>query len=161
MYKEQYDTGQSKCLISMNESMKSILSKYHIDYKLSQATPLPLRLRKYIEGGIEKQKDTNCYTYKHLEDFVLFYSDCTGNEASNNKVYVETGHDFAKALRMSLKFAFEIADLLAILSDKFYIVISYDDTDFMVSFYCKRDSEEWLVEDLDSYADETIFVITT
>jgi len=80
----------------MNENMKSILSKHQIDYKLSQATPLPLRLRKYIERGIEKRKDTNCYTYKHLEDFEPFYSDCTGNEASNNKVYVKTGHDIAK-----------------------------------------------------------------
>jgi len=60
-----------------------------------------------------------------------------------------------------LKFAFEIADLLVKHSDKFYIVVSYDDTDFMVTFYCKRDSEEWLVEDLDSYAEEAIFVIAT
>lgn len=33
--------------------------------------------------------------------------------------------------------------------------------DFIVSFYCKRKHEEWLIDDLDSYMDEAIFVITT
>lgn len=33
--------------------------------------------------------------------------------------------------------------------------------DFIVSFYCKRKYEEWLIDNLDSYMDEAIFVITT
>ena len=39
MYKEQYKNRTQKYLISMNESMKYILDKYHADYI---AKPLPL-----------------------------------------------------------------------------------------------------------------------
>ena len=38
MYKEQYKNRTQKYLISMNESMKYILDKYHADYI---AKPLP------------------------------------------------------------------------------------------------------------------------
>ena len=33
--------------------------------------------------------------------------------------------------------------------------------DFFVSFYCKRKDEEWLIDDLDSYTEEAIMVMTT
>ena len=46
-------------------------------------------MNKYIEVGIEKREDVNCYTYKSLEKFELFYQDYTGNEFSNNKVVVD------------------------------------------------------------------------
>ena len=152
---------QAKYLISMNENMKSILDKYGGDNLLLQTTPLLLRLNKYIERGIEKRKDVNCYTYKSNKHFELFYPDSTGNEFSNNKVYIEANEDVAETLRMSLRFAFAIAKLLDNISNKFNIVVSYADTDFTVSFYCKRDSEEWLTNDLDSYTEEAILVITT
>lgn len=89
MYKERYKTENIKHLISINESMKSIFDKLHIDYKLQQAVTLPLRLRRYIERGIVKQEDINSYTYKDVKDFALCYSDSTGNEYTNNKVYIE------------------------------------------------------------------------
>ena len=161
MYREQYKIGQKDCLISMNENMKSVFDKYGVDYKSLQTATLPLRLSKYIENGIEKLKDADCYIWKNLKSFELFYSDCTGNEYSNNKVYVDADHDIAEALRISLKFAFAMAELLDSVPESFNVVTSYDGTDFTVSFYCKRDTEEWLADDLDSYAEEAIFVITT
>ena len=161
MYKEQYKIGQTDCLVSLNEGMKSVLDKYDVDYKSLQATPIPLRLNRYIENGIAKLEDGNCYTYKNIKSFEHFYSDCTGNEYSNNKVYVDADHDIAEALRISLKFAFALAELLDGIPENFNVVTSYDGTDFTVSFYCKRDTEEWLADDLDSYAEEAIFVITT
>lgn len=161
MYRGRYKIGQKDCLISMNENMKSVFDKYGVDYKLLQATTLPLRLSRYIENGIAKLKDANCYTYKNIKGFELFYSDRTGNEYSNNKVYVDTDNDIAEALRISLKFAFAMAELLDSVPESFNVVTSYDGTDFTVSFYCKRDTEEWLVDDLDSYEEEAIFVITT
>lgn len=69
--------------------MMSLLNKCDIDYKSLQDTVLPLWLNKYIEVGIEKREDVNCYTYKSLENFELFYQDCTGNEFLNNKVLVD------------------------------------------------------------------------
>ena len=162
MHQERYKTGQKEYLVSINGNMKSILDEYGVDYKsLQQAATLPSRLSKYIEGGIGKLKDTECYTWKNLKGFELFYPDCTGNEYSNNKVHIGTESDMGKALEMSLKFAFATAGLLCGISESFNVVASYDGTDFMVSFYCKRDTEEWLANDLDSYAEEAIFVITT
>lgn len=161
MYKELYKIGQTDCLISMNENMKSVLDKYCLDYKLLQTTTLPLGLSKRIEGGIGKLKDENCYTYKNAKGFEHFYPDSTGNEYSNNKVYVDADHDIAEALRVSLKFAFALAELLDGIPENFNVVTSYDGTDLTVSFYCKRDTEEWLADDLNSYAEEAIFVITT
>ena len=67
----------------------SLLNKCDIDYKSLQDTVLPLWLNKYIEVGIEKREDVNCYTYKNIKKFELFYQDYTGNEFLNNKVLVD------------------------------------------------------------------------
>ena len=66
-------------MISINEAMMSLLNKCDIDYKSLQDTVLPLWLDKYIEVGIEKREDVNCYTYKNIKKFELFYQDYTGN----------------------------------------------------------------------------------
>lgn len=168
MYKEQFEmlTSTSEInwyTISINEAMRSLLNKYNIDYKSLQDTVLPLWLNKYIEVGIEKREDVNCYTYKNIKKFELFYQDYTGSEFSNNKVVVDVDKvgNVAKSLGISLKFAFKIAGLLVKILQNFNIVISYDNMDFIVSFYCKRKYEEWLIDNLDSYMDEAIFVITT
>lgn len=166
MYKEQFERVTStseinRYIISMNEAMMSLLSNSDIDYKSLQDTELPLWLNKYIDVGIEKREDVNCYTYKNLRKFELFYQDRTGNEFSNNKVIVDKVGNVAKGLGISLKFAFKIAELLESIPQDFNIVISYDNMDFVVSFYCKRKNEEWLIDDLDSYTDEAVFVITT
>lgn len=94
MYKEQFEmlTSTSEInwyTISINEAMRSLLNKYNIDYKSLQDTVLPLWLNKYIEVGIEKREDVNCYTYKNIKKFELFYQDYTGSEFSNNKVVVD------------------------------------------------------------------------
>lgn len=166
MYKEQFERVTStseinRYIISMNEAMMSLLSNSDIDYKSLQDTELPLWLNKYIDVGIEKREDVNCYTYKNLRKFELFYQDRTGNEFSNNKVIVDKVGNVAKGLGISLKFAFKIAELLESIPQDFNIVISYDNMDFVVSFYCKRKNEEWIIDDLDSYTDEAVFVITT
>lgn len=166
MYKEQFERVTStseinRYIISINEAMVSLLSNSDIDYKSLQDAELPLWLNKYINVGIEKREDVNCYTYKNLRKFELFYQDRTGNEYSNNKVIVDKVGNVAKGLGISLKFAFKIAELLEGIPQDFNIVISYDNMDFVVSFYCKRKNEEWLIDDLDSYTDEAIFVITT
>lgn len=67
----------------------------------------------------------------------------------------------AKGLEISLKFAFRIAELLEKFPQSFDIVISYDNMNFFVSFYCKRKDEKWLIDDLDSYTEEAIMVMTT
>ena len=82
MYKEQFEmvTSTSEInwyTISINEAMRSLLNKYNIDYKSLQDTVLPLWLNKYIEVGIEKREDVNCYTYKNIKKFELFYQDYT------------------------------------------------------------------------------------
>jgi len=168
MYKEQLERVTStseinRYTISINEAMMSLLNKCDIDYKSLQDTVLPLWLNKYIEIGIEKREDVNCYTYKNIKKFELFYPDYIGNEFSNNKVVVDVDKvgNVAKSLGISLKFAFKIAGLLENFPQNFNIVISSDNMDFIVSFYCKRKHEEWLIDDLDSYMDEAIFVITT
>lgn len=69
--------------------------------------------------------------------------------------------NIAKGLEISLKFAFKLAELLGKFPQSFNIVISYDNMDFIVSFYCKRKNEEWLIDDLDSYTEEAIMVMTT
>lgn len=168
MYKEQLELVTStseinRYTISINEAMMSLLNKCDIDYKSLQDTVLPLWLNKYIEVGIEKREDVNCYTYKNIKKYELFYQDYIGNEFSNNKVVVDVDKvgNVAKSLGISLKFAFKIAGLLEKFPQNFNIVISYDNMDFIVSFYCKRKYEEWLIDDLDSYMDEAIFVITT
>lgn len=53
-----------------------------------------------------------------------------------------------------------LAELLGKFPQSFNIVISYDNMDFIVSFYCKRKNEEWLIDDLDSYTEEAIMVMT-
>lgn len=166
MYKEQFEivTSTSEInwyMISINEAMMSLLNKCDIDYKSLHDTVLPLWLDKYIEVGIEKREDVNCYTYKNIKKFELFYQDYTGNEFSNNKVVVDKVGNVAKGLEISLKFAFKLAELLGKFPQSFNIVISYDNMDFIVSFYCKRKDEEWLIDDLDSYTEEAIMVMTT
>ena len=94
MYKEQLERVTStseinRYMISINEAMMSLLNKCDIDYKSLQDTVLPLWLDKYIEVGIEKREDVNCYTYKNIKKFELFYQDYTGNEFLNNKVLVD------------------------------------------------------------------------
>lgn len=76
-------------------------------------------------------------------------------------MFIDKGKNTEGTLGICLKFTFAIARLLESLSDKFNIVLSFDGDDFIVSFYCVRDSEQWLVDNLDSYIDEAIFVITT
>ena len=90
---------------------ETLVNKYNIDYKSLQDTVLPLWLNKYIEVGIEKREDVNCYTYKNIKKFELFYQDYTGSEFSNNKVVVDVDKvgNVAKSLGISLKFAFKIA----------------------------------------------------
>ncbi len=161
MYKERCKIEHTKYIISMNESMKSILGEYHVDYKSLLFVALPLRLSRYIERGIVKREDVNSYTYKDVKDFALYYPDSTGNEYTNNKVYIETNGGKANALYVSLSFAFAIANLLDTFSESFNIVLSCDGKDFIVSFYCNRDNEEWFADDLDSYIEEAIFFITT
>lgn len=166
MYKEQFEIVTStseinRYMISINEAMMSLLNKCDIDYKSLQDTVLPLWLNKYTEVGIEKREDVNCYTYKNIKKFELFYQDYTGNEFSNNKVVVDKVGTVAKGLEISLKFAFKLAELLGKFPQSFNIVISYDNMDFIVSFYCKRKNEEWLIDDLDSYTEEAIMVMTT
>ena len=125
MYKEQFEmlTSTSEInwyTISINEAMRSLLNKYNIDYKSLQDTVLPLWLNKYIEVGIEKREDVNCYTYKNIKKFELFYQDYTGSEFSNNKVVVDVDKvgNVAKSLGISLKFAFKIAGLLVKITPK-------------------------------------------
>ena len=161
MYKEQFKTEKVKFLISMNENMKSILDRNYIDSKSLQNVDIPSELNKYLERGIEKRKDISCYTYKNLENFELFYPDNTGNEYSNNKVHIDTNYGITKALGISLKFAFTITGLLDAFNRGFDIVVSYDGAEFTISFYCKRDEEKWLMNDLDFYTKEAIMVITT
>lgn len=60
-----------------------------------------------------------------------------------------------------MKFAFTIAGLLDAFNRGFDIVVSYDGAEFTISFYCKRDNEEWIMDDLDSYTEEAIMVMTT
>lgn len=83
MYKEQFEIVTSsseinRYMISINEAMMSLINKCDIDYKSLQDTVLPLWLDKYIEVGIEKREDVNCYTYKSLENFELFLSGLYG-----------------------------------------------------------------------------------
>ena len=60
-----------------------------------------------------------------------------------------------------MKFAFTIAGLLDAFNCGFDIVVNYDGTEFTTSFFCKRDNEEWLMDDLDSYTEEAIMVMMT
>ena len=122
----------------MNEYMKTILNRYEMKYKPLSTTTLPPRLYKYIEAGVEFRKDVNSYTYKCEENFELFYEDKTGNECSNNKIYVDKYQNTEYTLRICLNFVFALAKLLE-----------------------EFETEQWLNEDLDSYPEEAIFVLTT
>ena len=168
MYKELYKQeinilgmSSSIYLVSMNEYMKTILNRYKMKYKPLLTTTLPPRLYKYIETGVEFRKDVNSYTYKDVEKFELYYEDKTGNEYSNNKIYVDKYQNAEYTLRISLNFTFALAKLLEEFPDKFNIVLSVNQEDFVISFYCVRETEQWLAEDLESYHDEAIFVLTT
>ena len=168
MYKELYKQetnilgmSSSIYLISMNEYMKTILNRYEMKYRPLSTTTLPPRLYKYIEAGVEFRKDVNSYTYKCEEDFELFYEDKTGNECSNNKIYIDKYQNTEYTLRICLNFVFALAKLLEEFPDKFNIILSVNQEDFVISFHCVRETEQWLDEDLDSYPEEAIFVLTT
>ncbi|GFI14650.1 hypothetical protein IMSAGC008_02210 [Muribaculaceae bacterium] len=168
MYKELYKQeinilgmSNSIYLVSMNENMKTILNRYKMEYQPLLTTTIPRRLYNYIETGVEFRKDVNSYTYKSVKKFELYYEDKTGNEYSNNKIYVDKYPNTAYTLRISLNFAFALAKLLEEFPDKFNIVLSVNQEDIVISFYCVRETEQWLTEDLESYHDEAIFVLTT
>ena len=168
MYKELYKQeinilgiSSSIYLISMNEYMKTILNRYKMKYNPLLTNPLPPRLYKYIEAGVEFRKDVNSYTYKCEENFELFYEDKTGNECSNNKIYVDKYQNTEYTLRICLNFVFALAKLLEEFPDNFNIILSVNQEDFVISFHCVRETEQWLDEDLDSYPKEAIFVLTT
>ncbi len=133
MYKELYKQeinilgmSNSIYLVSMNENMKTILNRYKMEYQPLLTTTIPRRLYNYIETGVEFRKDVNSYTYKSVKKFELYYEDKTGNEYSNNKIYVDKYPNTAYTLRISLNFAFALAKLLEEFPDKFNIVLRYD-----------------------------------
>lgn len=146
--------------ISMNKNMETILSRLKVECNNPTMYSLSPNLSQYIKTGIELRKEVNCYTYKSTRNFELFYEDRTGNEYTNNKLYVANSRNTKETLKESVAFCFAIANILASFPDKFNVVLSISGEEFIVSFYCVRDSEQWLAEDLDSYLDEAIIVIT-
>lgn len=140
--------------------METVLNRFKVGVDDPAKYSLSANLYQYIQTGIELRKEVNCYTYKSTKDFELFYEDRTGNEYTNNKLFVANSQNTKDTLKESVAFCFAIANILASFPDKFNVVLSISGEEFIVSFYCVRDSEQWLAEDLDSYLDEAIFVIT-
>lgn len=153
--------SSSILLISINENMRNLLQKCKLNYKLLPVYVIPQKYSEYVKSGIELRNDTNCYTYKKIKYFEPYYEDCTGNEYTNNKIYINKGQNIKRSLCIGLSLAFAITNLLEKFSNKFNVVLSYNGIEFIVSFYCIRNSEEWLIKDLDFYLEEAIFVITT
>lgn len=70
-----------------------------------------------------------------------FYETQTWNEYSNNKILIENHQEFKRTLNLCIAFIYAIAELLENFQDRFNIVLSVNDDDFVVKFYCVRDSE--------------------
>lgn len=109
-------------LISMNKNMRTIIDKYNVKYDSPMVRTFPVSLKKYIKNGIEYRADVNCYTYKFVKHFELFYEDKTGNEYSNNKILIENHQEFKNTLNLCIAFIYAIAEILENFQDRFNIL---------------------------------------
>lgn len=56
-------------------------------------------------------------------------------------ILIENHQEFKRTLNLCIAFIYAIAELLENFQDRFNIVLSVNDDDFVVKFYCVRGSE--------------------
>jgi hypothetical protein len=96
---------------------------------------------------------------KHLD--LSDFPDRTGFEASVNHIHLPFDGS-AKSLQSSLSFATELRDALSVFDPtrRFAVILSVSPQGSVVRFHQIRPREQWLNDDLDSYQDESVLVLT-
>ena len=92
------------------------------------------------------------------------FPDLTGYECFVNHVHIDDYVEDADAQTLAalgVTFARRLCELLSARSDEFNIIVGSDELSCSVRFHRLRAGEAWLSDDLESYRDEAIAVLTT
>lgn len=153
-------------MINANERMLQIL----YGLRVGSSKPLSSRLASVIGAGIVEEE--GCYFLAACRAVtkgdIAAFGDRTGLECFVNKVYIEEKQS-SELQEQGLLFAEALRTLLASRGSFNIIVsISYSDLDTQsdsltctVRFHKMRARESWLKDNLNSYVDEALLVIST
>jgi len=128
---------------------------------------LPPKLSDLLSGGFVDQD--GCIFFAEFAKRTSGASrsdfpDLTGYECFVNHVHIDDYVEDADAATLAaagVTFAQRLCKLLSARSDEFNIIVGSDELSCSVRFHRQRPGEAWLSEDLESYRDEAIAVVTT
>ena len=92
------------------------------------------------------------------------FPDLTGYECFVNRVHIDDyveGADESTLAALGVAFARRLSDLLSNGRGEFNVIVGSDELSCSVRFHRVRAGEAWLSDDLESYQDEAIAVLTT
>ena len=146
-------------LIELNSYSEQLLADNGISIVQLDSFGLYKYLNKYLIQEIQLQPESGCYVFKsHIKLFTLFYNDKTGNEFSNNKIWISAYRKQVRSVMgISLNFLLLLSNKLSTLKDSFYTYWIYNEItekkleEFIISFHAIRNDEEWCDNDLDIY----------
>ena len=154
--------GANSYMIEMNSYAVRILEDNNISFEQLDTFILYKYLVEYLNQDILLEPNSGCYVFKsHHKTFTQFYDDKTGNEFSNNKIWISTyKKNYRKVLGISLHFLILLSKKLSTQNISFYTYWIYNEItskeekeleEFIISFHAIRHDEEWCDNNLDIY----------
>jgi hypothetical protein len=128
---------------------------------------LPAELSDLLSAGVVDQD--GCVLFAQLAKGTGSASrdrfpDLTGYECFVNHVHIDDyveGADAATLAAMGVAFARRLSGLLSDHRGEFNVIVGSDELSCTVRFHRVRAGEAWLADDLESYQDDAIAVLTT
>ncbi len=143
----------------MNQNMTSLLAQMEVnpsqvDIELPEARPELI----CAEDSVFLKEEFARSRHHSIEDF----ADLTALESFANHVHLPFRNDrqsLAEAIAYSACLRQSLGELSS--EKKFAIILCISDRRCTVRFHQIRTSESWLADDLDSYREEAVMVLTT
>lgn len=148
---------QRTIVFETNTSMRGMLKDNQIDLSNFKPQRIPARFKKYL--NIEYVEEYRYYSFKN-NIIGLLWDDDTGNEFTNNKVLFDVGAIYKETLLGALSFAFALRKKLLCFDSNFKILMSCDDNFITISFFQIRPGNSFFDENLESYNEEALLIIT-
>jgi len=140
-----------------NKKFQEIIEFQEIRF---QEMELPVSLKYFLDKGIV-QKD-GCFYFK---DFATNYSeefyDKTGNECFNNKFYIDSfteSLEIKEDIQIGITFVKMVAKSLESYNISFCVILDYHDESIDIRFHKIRKNETWLMDNIDDYENEGLFL---
>ncbi|MDR0873976.1 MAG: hypothetical protein LBN27_11015 [Prevotellaceae bacterium] len=145
--------------IKWNSKFSDLLKEHSFDIYLNEK--LPTKLLEFLNEGIVLKDD--CYYFKSMAaEYSDTFQDKTGNEAFNNKFYIDIFCYRKKPLsylKISISFCWRLIEKLNTFNEQFRIILTYQSDFVNIRFHKFRKSDiEYLSENIDKYENECIVI---